>query len=1584
MTLSRVAIIFDNELRPETTGTYCLRALSELVHVEFFTPAKLHVIPRTGFDLYLCIDDGLRYHLPSELKPCAWWVIDTHLDLSWAIDRGQDFDWLFAAQQDGASYLRQVGLPATWLPLACDPTIHRPWPMEPQWDVSFVGRVAPGVRQELLLRIAQEFPRSFIGQRYFEDYAQICSASLVGFNRSVKNDINMRVFETLGCRTLLVTNDLSENGQAELFQVDQHFVTYRDGDELFDKIRFYLRHAESRQRIANLGHRAVLEKHTYRHRMQHVLEQIARSQSRMSALTSRLSPDIFAATSVDWIHAIDFVIKTFLRPQALIRLVQSIRRFFPASQITIADDGNLRLGTDANSLTCCRLIDEHPEIRLLELPFASGVTYGRNQLVAQTQRPFLVFLDDDFEFTEQTHIHRLWDRLQQDSAIGVVAGACIDVLAGQRQLRNSGGTFTLHGSVLEIQTGEWRNHSEGEREYVPQFALIRREVFQDVRWEGGIGGEHYDFCLQLMHSSWKVVQEASVTVDHHPLTAALPGYDEYRLDCSEAQQWLLQKWNLKKIVQNGAPIVERIPDSTEISDRDKSSSCERFSKDLPYFDFARPEVADLVPQSAQNVLDIGCGAGRLGQLLKERQGCRVTGIEPQLQAAALARLRLDRVLEQYVEDSAVEFPTACFDCIICADVLEHLREPTALLAKIRNWLSPAGCLVLSLPNARHHSVVSGLLDGNWTYEAAGLLDEDHVRFFTRREIEKLLFRQGFEIETLVAKPGPGHAEWVARGRPGSVRVGALQIDGLSPDSAEEFFTYQYLAIARSAMRRMTSHHPAGNSSVAKNRLGSQAEFGRTSIIIVTFNELAYTKECLESLRLRTDEPYELIVIDNGSSDGTPDYLESLRGVTLIRNAENRGFPAAVNQGLRVATGEQVLLLNNDTVLSTGWLRKLLTALESDPRIGLVGPCSNNVSGSQMILTSYTEMSCMDGFAWDWGKQNAHLVEETERLIGFCLLIRQAVIEQIGGLDEQFGIGCYEDDDICLRALQAGWKVVIARDAFVHHYGSRTFAASGVDFAALLQVNREKFLTKWDQKSSADRFDSPGQKFAIREAEEGGLLLVPASRPQLSLCMIVRNNQATIGPCLESIRPWVDEMIVVDTGSTDATPQICAQLGAQVFHWPWCDDFSAARNQSLSHATGEWVFWMDSDDTIPADCGQQLRVLVRREKPADLFGYVLQVHCPGADGNLHDKTVVDHVKLFRNHPQLRFEHRIHEQILPAIRRLGGSVEFTDIYVVHSGSDHSPAARSQKLERDFRLLQLDLAERPDHPFVLFNLGMTYADSQQSREAVNCLTRCLDVSQPEESHVRKAYSLLVSCLMQLSNHEHAATVCLRGRKLFPQDKELAFRHAMLAHLQGQLQHAVELYREVLAPSQERHFVSVDAGLTSFKARHNLALVYEDLGDWESAESQWQHILVELPDYVPAYVGLAECLMRRGDFTGAEQLVSQLRSRASTADGIRLTARLAEFRYNTADAIVELRRGIRQFPGDSSLLRELARLLHDTKDYASALEVLEQLIGLLPADGSAWHNRAVVLGLLNRNEESQSAFAYAASLRTHLTAAV
>ena len=471
---------------------------------------------------------------------------------------------------------------------------------------------------------------------------------------------------------------------------------------------------------------------------------------------------------------------------------------------------------------------------------------------------------------------------------------------------------------------------------------------------------------------------------------------------------------------------------------------------------------------------------------------------------------------------------------------------------------------------------------------------------------------------------------------------------------------------------------------------------------------------------------------------------------------------------------------------------------------------------------------------------------------------------------------------------------------------------------------------------------------------------------------------------DSAMKWVDEIIVVDTGSTDATPDICRRLGAKVFQFPWCDDFSAARNESLRHASGKWIFWMDSDDTIDEVNGQNLRDLVSRNHPPNVMGYVMQVHCPshGEEG-LHDVTMVDHVKLFRNHPKIRFEGRIHEQILQPIRALNGDVVFTDIFVTHSGSDNSPEGRIRKRKRDLAILAKDLEERPEHPFVLFNLGMTYFDAQEFGKAIGFIERSLSRASPTESHVRKAYAFLVGAYCQLNRFEEARSIVEKALVLLPNDAELTFRQAIIHQHFGWLRQAESCYLKLLEPKGERHFDSVDIGIHSFKTRHNLARVYDEMGAVDKAIEQWHKITVESPFYWIGWRGLVDCLVTHSRLDEAEQVVVRIKDlKHPPHHYLRMEAVIAEARIHIVrgemtSARSLLESGIKEFPKGVDLLRELSRLLFEHFDPAEACDAQERLVRMTPDDPSALHNLGTNYCRLERWKDALAPLEKASNLR-------
>ncbi|WP_438494578.1 glycosyltransferase family 2 protein [Paenibacillus sp. IHBB 3054] len=234
----------------------------------------------------------------------------------------------------------------------------------------------------------------------------------------------------------------------------------------------------------------------------------------------------------------------------------------------------------------------------------------------------------------------------------------------------------------------------------------------------------------------------------------------------------------------------------------------------------------------------------------------------------------------------------------------------------------------------------------------------------------------------------------------------------------------------------------------------------TSIIIPTYNGLELLRTCVEAIRSYTETPYEIIVIDNASKDGTDTYCRT-NNLTFISLPENRGFPVACNMGMQLASGDELLLLNNDVVVSQGWLRNLKAALYSAPDVGIAGPVTNYASGQQQVKTTYSDIPGFHAEARQANLQDPSKWIETRRLVGLCFLFKRELMDTVGLLDERYSPGHYEDDDYCFRARLRGYRLLIAGDCLVHHEGSASFKeVYSSALKELVERNRRIFIDKW--------------------------------------------------------------------------------------------------------------------------------------------------------------------------------------------------------------------------------------------------------------------------------------------------------------------------------------------------------------------------------------------------------------------------------------------------------------------------------------------------------------------------------------------
>jgi len=236
---------------------------------------------------------------------------------------------------------------------------------------------------------------------------------------------------------------------------------------------------------------------------------------------------------------------------------------------------------------------------------------------------------------------------------------------------------------------------------------------------------------------------------------------------------------------------------TTDSNETMHQSCMSENKGISYYSQKREEIISLIPESAKKILDVGCGTGEMGAALQS-MGKFVTGIEREGDIASIASGRLSNVIKGDIEQIDLNSIDEQYDCIVFGDVIEHLINPEETFNKVTKLLSNSGSVIVSVPNVRNISIISQLIEGNWTYQKAGILDETHLRFFTFREIERMLSRNGFRIDSIktncVLPKELGNLNYDSRGLT-SIKVGRTTINDLTEEDIKDFFTIQYIVKA---------------------------------------------------------------------------------------------------------------------------------------------------------------------------------------------------------------------------------------------------------------------------------------------------------------------------------------------------------------------------------------------------------------------------------------------------------------------------------------------------------------------------------------------------------------------------------------------------------------------------------------------------------------------------------------------------------------------------------------------------------------------------------------------------------------------
>jgi GT2 family glycosyltransferase/glycosyltransferase involved in cell wall biosynthesis len=240
-----------------------------------------------------------------------------------------------------------------------------------------------------------------------------------------------------------------------------------------------------------------------------------------------------------------------------------------------------------------------------------------------------------------------------------------------------------------------------------------------------------------------------------------------------------------------------------------------------------------------------------------------------------------------------------------------------------------------------------------------------------------------------------------------------------------------------------------------------------TVIILAFNQWKFTELCLRSLaHAQAKHPQlkvEYLLVDNASSDGTAANAGKIKNLRVLANKDNLGFAGGNNSGIRAAKGEHIVILNNDTIVPPDWLERLNHHLETIPDLGILGPSTNTESGQAISGVRYNSIRDLFEYNERLGRDQTGAWERVKKISGLCMLLPRSTIEKVGMLDTDFGIGYFEDDDLCLRAEDKGLKLVWAKDVFVHHFGSMSFEGNSLKRAKFLEEGMAKFAFKWGKR-----------------------------------------------------------------------------------------------------------------------------------------------------------------------------------------------------------------------------------------------------------------------------------------------------------------------------------------------------------------------------------------------------------------------------------------------------------------------------------------------------------------------------------------
>ena len=456
---------------------------------------------------------------------------------------------------------------------------------------------------------------------------------------------------------------------------------------------------------------------------------------------------------------------------------------------------------------------------------------------------------------------------------------------------------------------------------------------------------------------------------------------------------------------------------------------------------------------------------------------------------------------------------------------------------------------------------------------------------------------------------------------------------------------------------------------------------------------------------------------------------------------------------------------------------------------------------------------------------------------------------------------------------------------------------------------------------------------------------------ISLCMIVKNEEAALPRCLDSVHHLVDEMIIVDTGSTDNTIEIAEHYGAHVYTYPWNGSFADARNYAMRQAVMDWIFIMDADNELPAeDAGKLLNMTSGRSDATAWFCKTISYL--GDDPDPANVICNLNIYLVRNHMGYQFAGDIHEQISCGDPTKKPVTAISDMRIYHYGYLNGAIRSQGKRERNMAMILQELEKRPDDPFMLYNLGNEYFALSKVQEAYDCYLKSYARFDPEVGYNTKLIMRIVACCDALGKTAEQLKFIEIGLKHYPAYTDLEFIRGTLWLSKERYLAAIRSYKKCLKMGEAPLLLSNIPGVGTYKAAQMLCQLHYNLGETSAAMRYARMALKFHPANREVIGHLATMLMEQGSADAAASRLSRTLPALPNKYLLLSDAFYSLHRWETALSLA--RRAARRSEDADTARYDQAVCLMYLKRYDEALQFFRQL------DDTAYEDRSAFLGRL------------------------